>query len=125
MLSMLTLTSFLTSSFGHRYTQTQEDDDTVSNIGVVAENCSDLGSDHGSDRECVICAETKSTDEFPWSPISASCNHPPSSCLDCVEMSIKTDLNTKIWTEIRCPECSAALDYLGIQQYADEETFSR
>lgn len=122
---MLTFISFLISGFGQRYTQTQENDDAFSNIGVVAEDCSDYGSDHGSDRECVICAEAKSADEFPWAPISASCNHTPSSCLDCVEMSIKTDLNTKIWTEIRCPECSAALDYLSIQQYADEETSSR
>lgn len=125
MLSMLILASFLTSSFGQRYTQAQEDDDAASNIGVVAESCSDYGSDHGSDRECVICAETKCAEEFPWTPITTSCNHSPSSCLDCVELSIKTDLNTKIWTEIRCPECSAALDYLGIQQYADNETFSR
>lgn len=122
---MLTFNSFLASGFGQRYTQTQENDDVCSNMGVVAEIYSDHGSDHDSDRECVICAEAKSSDEFPWAPISASCNHPPSSCLDCVEMSIKTDLNTKIWTEIRCPECSAALDYLGIQQYADAETSSR
>lgn len=40
-------------------------------------------------------------------------------------MSIKMDLSTKIWTEIRCPECDVFFDYLDIQKYADEETFSR
>ncbi|KAJ4860872.1 IBR domain, a half RING-finger domain-containing protein [Trichoderma breve] len=32
---------------------------------------------------------------------------------------------SKIWTDIRCPECREFLDYTDIQRYADEETFKR
>lgn len=40
-------------------------------------------------------------------------------------MSIRSDLNSKLWTEIRCPECRELLDYVDIQKYADKETFAR
>lgn len=47
------------------------------------------------------------------------------TCLECLEKSIRSDLNGKLWTEIRCPECREFLDYADIQRYADEETFLR
>ncbi|KAJ3950237.1 uncharacterized protein N0V96_001381 [Colletotrichum fioriniae] len=40
-------------------------------------------------------------------------------------MSIKSDLNSKLWTEIQCPECRELLEYVDIQKYADGETFAR
>ncbi|EFQ31528.1 IBR domain-containing protein [Colletotrichum graminicola M1.001] len=40
-------------------------------------------------------------------------------------MSIKSDFNSKLWTDIRCPECRELLEYVDIQKYADEETFAR
>ena len=80
---------------------------------------------NSGDQDCVICAETKPPHEFPSSTITSSCDHPTASCLDCIKTSIKVDLDSKIWTEIRCLECDVALDYLDIQKYADDETFSR
>ena len=82
-------------------------------------------SEDEGDRECAICAETKSANEFPQGSVTATCSHPSTSCLDCIQTTIRIDMATKVWTDVRCPECPIALSYLEIQRYADEETFSR
>ncbi|RFN51532.1 ring finger domain-containing protein [Fusarium flagelliforme] len=47
------------------------------------------------------------------------------TCLDCIQLSIESDLSSKLWTEIRCPECTELLEYADIQRYANEQTFSK
>ena len=102
----------------------------IANAGVETNNSETVASGNDNlhienDRECVICAEIMLIDEFPQASVTTTCNHSAEACLGCIQRSIKTDLDTKIWTEIRCPECAAAFDYLGIQEYADDETWSR
>jgi hypothetical protein len=77
------------------------------------------------ERDCSICAETKQSAEFPQLSITATCTHPPGACAGCVQTSIRTDLNVKLWTNIGCLECSEPLDYGDVQRYADAETFKR
>lgn len=77
------------------------------------------------ERECAVCTYTKSVSEFPGASITKSCNHPPMTCLECIAMSIRTDLNSKLWNEIRCPECRELLQYADVQRYADNETRER
>ncbi|RMJ14928.1 hypothetical protein CDV36_005386 [Fusarium kuroshium] len=40
-------------------------------------------------------------------------------------LSIESDLSSKLWTEIRCPECRELLEYADIQRYANNQTFTR
>ncbi|KAJ3536572.1 hypothetical protein NM208_g6661 [Fusarium decemcellulare] len=44
--------------------------------------------------------------------------------LECL-LAIESDLNSKLWTEIRCPECRELLEYADIQRYANKQTFTR
>ncbi|KAL4872866.1 hypothetical protein BDV12DRAFT_126977 [Aspergillus spectabilis] len=75
---------------------------------------------------CIICLE-------PFSPlgvrapdsISIACHHPSSVCYICLAKSIKHDLETKFWDEIKCPECKTSLIHDDIKRFADEETFAR
>ncbi|KAL5338310.1 hypothetical protein BJX70DRAFT_388699 [Aspergillus crustosus] len=75
---------------------------------------------------CIICLE-------PFSPlgvkapdsISIACHHPSSVCYSCLAKSIKHDLETKFWDEIKCPECKTLLIHDDIRRFADEETFAR
>ncbi|KAL4886654.1 hypothetical protein BJY04DRAFT_76106 [Aspergillus karnatakaensis] len=75
---------------------------------------------------CIICLE-------PFSPlgvkapdtISIACHHPSSVCYSCLAKSIKHDLETKFWDEIKCPECKTLLIHDDIKRFADEETFTR
>ncbi|KAM7206444.1 hypothetical protein V8F20_002793 [Naviculisporaceae sp. PSN 640] len=77
-------------------------------------------------RECIVCTEELPiATSFPSASITTSCTHPPSTCLDCIATSIRTDLNTKLWNEIRCPECLATLQYDDVQRFADEQTKER
>lgn len=106
-------------SFGQRY---QRDPGTA----TVLVTHQRVASEHASgDRDCSICTDTKEDILFPRFSPTASCLHPPTACLECLERSIRSDLTSKIWTDIRCPECREFLDYTDIQRYADEETFKR
>lgn len=77
------------------------------------------------DLECVVCTDNKGVELFPRFSITGSCSHSPNTCLECVQLSIESDLNSKLWTEIRCPECRELLEYADIQRYANKQTFMR
>jgi hypothetical protein len=110
---------FLVISFGQRYQR----DPGTSSVLVTHQR---VPSDHeNGDRDCSICTDTKEEILFPRFSPTASCTHAPTACLECLERSIRSDLTSKIWTDIRCPECRELLDYTDIQRYADEETFKR
>ncbi|KAK2000892.1 hypothetical protein LX36DRAFT_709013 [Colletotrichum falcatum] len=106
-------------SFGQRYHKATDTTDVVVTRQRLPFN------DLGGSRECPICAETRGPSSFPVLSITPMCTHPPEACLECLQMSIKSDFNSKLWTDIRCPECRELLEYVDIQKYADEETFAR
>ncbi|KAL0941394.1 ring finger domain-containing protein [Colletotrichum truncatum] len=106
-------------SFGQRYQKAADTTDVVVTRQRLPAN------DLGGSRECPICAETKEPSGFPVLSVTSTCSHPPEACLECLQTSIKSDLNSKLWTEIRCPECRELLEYVDIQKYADDETFAR
>ncbi len=77
------------------------------------------------DRECVICTDAKPVSEFPSAAVTKACTHEPETCRACLAISIRADLNNRLWNEIKCPECRAILEYDDVQRFADEETKER
>ncbi|OIW27611.1 hypothetical protein CONLIGDRAFT_441211 [Coniochaeta ligniaria NRRL 30616] len=77
------------------------------------------------DTECTVCTDSKPVAQFPGATLTKTCTHPPTTCLDCVAASIRSDLNNRLWNEIRCPECRETLQYDDVQRYADPETRER
>jgi len=77
--------------------------------------------------ECSICTEefTPKLKPPPW--ITLTCLHQPSVCTPCLAQSIRSDLDNKIWSNIRCPEegCDAVLIYEDVKRLADAVTFAR
>ena len=114
-----TLNTYSFHSFGQRYQKAADTPDVivthqrVPRVNLVGE------------MDCLVCADTKPVDEFPRFSITASCTHSPNTCLDCVQLSIESDLSSKLWTDIRCPECRELLEYADIQRYANQQTFLR
>ncbi|CRK21366.1 hypothetical protein BN1723_012357 [Verticillium longisporum] len=113
----------LESRFGQHYQQTEAFDDEspaviITRQRVHAKNLPD-------EKECPICAEPKALARFPIFSVTSACLHPPEACLDCLGVAIRTELNTKHWKDIRCPECHELLEYVDVQRYADDGTFSR
>lgn len=74
---------------------------------------------------CIVCTEEFSGTTIPPKWISQNCVHPPTVCSDCLVKCIKSDLDTKVWNQIKCPECGILLIYDDIRQLADRETFLR
>lgn len=105
--------------FGQRYQRAADSTD------VIVTHQRTARSAVAGDLECVVCADTKHVDAFPRFSITATCAHPPSTCLDCIQLSIESDLSSKLWTEIRCPECREPLEYADIQRYANKQTFTK
>ncbi|KAF4955119.1 hypothetical protein FSARC_11945 [Fusarium sarcochroum] len=105
--------------FGQRYQKASDSSD------VIITHQRTPRSTVVGDLECVVCADTKDADAFPRFSVTATCTHPPNTCLDCVQLSIESDLSSKLWTEIRCPECRELLEYADIQRYANKQTFTR
>src|SRR6266536_2383676 len=54
---------------------------------------------------CIICTEDFSDAIRPPGWISLACLHEPSVCRSCVAKCIKSDLDNKIWNQIKCTEC--------------------
>ncbi|KAL2168398.1 hypothetical protein VTG60DRAFT_7311 [Thermothelomyces hinnuleus] len=105
--------------FGQRY------DIATETSSVVISNQRRLPDILSGERECIVCTDTKPMLEFPTVGITKACNHEPATCLACVATSIRTDLNTRLWNEIKCPECRETLEYDDVQRFADEETKER
>ncbi|KAL2197022.1 hypothetical protein P885DRAFT_36033 [Corynascus similis CBS 632.67] len=106
-------------SFGQRYkVSTETSKVTITNQRRLPDILS-------GDRECIICTDTKPVSDFPAVAITKACAHEPTTCLACVATSIRTDLNSRLWNEIKCPECRATLEYDDVQRFADEETKER
>ncbi|KAK4148600.1 hypothetical protein C8A00DRAFT_19598, partial [Chaetomidium leptoderma] len=105
--------------FGQRYQVTEE------TASVVITNQRRLPDILSGERECIICTDTKPVSEFPTAAITKACDHEPTTCLLCVATSIQTDLNNRLWNEIKCPECRATLEYDDVQRFADDATKDR
>ncbi|KAK4206237.1 hypothetical protein QBC37DRAFT_381286 [Rhypophila decipiens] len=75
---------------------------------IVVDLCASFEVARG-ERDCVVCTDTKNIGEF--ASVTSACTHPPATCLECVAISVKTDLDNRLWNELRCPECREILQY--------------
>ncbi|KAK0634381.1 hypothetical protein B0T17DRAFT_481281 [Bombardia bombarda] len=105
--------------FGQKYQSTDK------NYPIVVTNQRKLPDILSGTRECIICADSKDVGMFPGAAVTNTCDHPPSTCLDCIAISIKSDIESKLWNEIKCPECGTYLQYDDVQRFANSETKER
>ncbi|KAL2265816.1 hypothetical protein VTJ83DRAFT_6916 [Remersonia thermophila] len=105
--------------FGQRYHVAQE---TSTVVITNQRKVTDLLT---GDRDCVICTYTKAVTEFPAVAVTKDCTHEINSCLECIARCIRSELESRLWNDIRCPECRAKLDPVDVQRLADAETNER
>ncbi|TKA52880.1 hypothetical protein B0A55_13021, partial [Friedmanniomyces simplex] len=74
-------------------------------------------------RDCNVCGDAKDPLEFAAKPPSAKCEHPPTTCNDCLEKWMASEFDGKGGEGIKCPECPATLDYADVQRAASPATF--
>ena len=74
---------------------------------------------------CTVCLESIETEQSPKRKLSSTCDHETTLCQSCLATWISTQLSSKIWDQISCPDCGAGLGHQDIKDFADEETFQR
>lgn len=76
------------------------------------------------DRDCVVCGDAKNALSFPAKPPTASCQHEPQTCSDCLAHWISSEVDTKGTGNIKCCECPALLTHTDVQRAATPATFA-
>lgn len=76
-------------------------------------------------RSCIICTDAKQIGKFPQGKITACCGHEPQVCSEDVQIWITSELESKGWENIRCPECREPLDRSDIRKLASKKTLAR
>ncbi|XTI93253.1 hypothetical protein V2W45_1430445 [Cenococcum geophilum] len=76
-------------------------------------------------RLCIICTDAKQIGKFPQGKITACCGHEPQVCSEDVQIWITSELESKGWENIRCPECRELLERSDIRKLASKKTLAR
>jgi IBR domain, a half RING-finger domain len=76
-------------------------------------------------RDCAVCADTLHESQFPETRVTQNCTHTPNTCLECIQRHIESQLETRLWNQLCCPECPALLEYADVEKYASKATFQR
>ena len=77
------------------------------------------------EQECVICVETLRVSQFPEAGVTDECSHESNTCLECISHHIQSQLESRRWDQLSCPECPVLLRYADVQKYATKETYHK
>ncbi|KAF1964835.1 hypothetical protein BU23DRAFT_491512, partial [Bimuria novae-zelandiae CBS 107.79] len=74
--------------------------------------------------DCAVCGDSSHISDLPS---LSSCTHQPSTCAACFARWIESELYTKGWKSITCPDetCSVILAHHEVQQYATPVIFAQ
>ena len=75
--------------------------------------------------DCIICAENLPVNRFTAQRTTEECNHDPRCCLECIQNFIHAMLESRVWSDIRCPECRSNFTYNDFQRLARPDDFAR
>lgn len=81
--------------------------------------------DLGPKRDCAVCTDSRAEHHFPERPPTSKCDHAANTCKRCLRKWTTTQLETKMWNEIGCPECGARLQYDDMKESAPRHVFRR
>jgi Zinc finger, C3HC4 type (RING finger) len=76
-------------------------------------------------RDCNICGDAQAGEQFL--PATLECDHDIDYCRQCLKSWIISQMDTKRWDKITCPEtqCRKTLDASDIQRGGDRETYQK
>ncbi|KAL2355489.1 hypothetical protein BJ546DRAFT_690698 [Cryomyces antarcticus] len=76
-------------------------------------------------RDCVVCGDELPTLSFPVKGPTASCAHEVKTCQGCLEQWVASELSSKGWDRIRCPECPELLQHPDVHRAAAKDVFEK
>ncbi|KAH6684850.1 hypothetical protein F5X68DRAFT_241842 [Plectosphaerella plurivora] len=75
--------------------------------------------------DCIICTENLPVYRFTAQRTTEDCNHEPRCCFECIQNFIHAMLESRVWTDIRCPECQSNFTYNDFRRLARPDDFAR
>ncbi|KAK3388837.1 hypothetical protein B0T20DRAFT_86585 [Sordaria brevicollis] len=76
------------------------------------------------DDTCSVCLDSKNLSLMAYK-ITPGCNHKPTVCNACLGHWITSELETKMWDRIKCPECPKPLEFAYVRRNAPRSVFKR
>ena len=73
-------------------------------------------------KECTVCCTEVAINRFPKLPHKGAGLHDRSVCFNCWEQHLATEIDSKGWDSISCPECEQRLDGSEIKKLASDES---
>ncbi|KAF8849347.1 hypothetical protein BDZ45DRAFT_604509 [Acephala macrosclerotiorum] len=74
-------------------------------------------------QECAICVEEKRLTDFPL--VTEACQHPPQTCLICVQNWLTRELDNTDWDKIHCVACKEVVLYDNMKRILTPATFEK
>lgn len=75
-------------------------------------------------RDCVVCSDPKRPDDYNVLAPTAQCEHPPQTCIECMQTWIASEFTSKGCEGIICSQCPRQLSFADVQRGASSETFA-
>ncbi|KAK3947457.1 hypothetical protein QBC32DRAFT_84315 [Pseudoneurospora amorphoporcata] len=76
------------------------------------------------DETCSVCLDSKNLSVMAYK-ITSGCDHKPTICNACLGQWIASELKTKMWDRIKCPECPKSLQFADVKRNASKSVFKR
>jgi DNA-directed RNA polymerase subunit RPC12/RpoP len=76
-------------------------------------------------KECTICLESMATDRYPDTPHAAESEHSSDVCHACWEQHLESEVNSKVFEGVSCPQCSQRLLEADVRKLANSSTYAQ
>lgn len=102
------------------FQEPESDDDVGEDDIAVAED------ETGEPVECPICLEDYPPSGFPkLATVTSQCDHPDKACLQCLDSSITSIVETGALHLLACPICPQKLTRWNVKEYATKKIYER
>ena len=78
-----------------------------------------------SRRTCLVCDVEKGINRFPSPKKVSSHEHEQNVCRRCYLSHLETEIDSKSWDEVACPECPVTLTYKEVKDMTSAENFAK
>ncbi|KAG9528374.1 hypothetical protein KCU93_g4402, partial [Aureobasidium melanogenum] len=76
-------------------------------------------------RTCLVCDAEKGSNQFPSHKKVSSHEHDYNVCRPCYRGHLKSEIDSKDWNEVACPECPIMLTYKEVKNMTTTRNFAK
>lgn len=76
-------------------------------------------------KECTICYNEVAVNQFPKLPHKTAKNHDRGVCRSCWEAHLVSEVSSKGWYAVSCPQCTEVLSEAELRKIASTKTYMK